>query len=124
MLVEDGTQPRMRVVYKGWLTKVKGQTFLTMEPVETIGAVNGDDRAKVYMVLKVVLEGNTLTASQIDPEFKGVKDLKTSEALERLVAENLEDAKLFVKPIVAVKWTPDQMKGLEKLQETFREWKP
>ena len=123
--VDDATtQPRSRSVYKAWLTNLNGQTFLTMQPIEIVGVVNGDERPKVYLISKIVLENDTLTAHPLDPEFKNLKDVKTPEALEKIVTENTTDPKLFVKPISAVKWSPDQMKGLDKLQEQFRDWKP
>jgi hypothetical protein len=44
--------------------------------------------------------------------------------LERTIAANVNDPKLYANnPIAATRWTPDQMKNLEKLQETFREYK-
>ena len=124
-LAEDGsTKPRARDIYKGWLTEVKGQTFMTLQPVETTGMVNGDARQSYYLVARVKIEGPTLTAMALDPEFKKLKDAPDREALERIVAENIDDPKLLnTAPIVATRWSVDQMKGLEKLQDTFREWK-
>jgi hypothetical protein len=121
---DNTTQPRSRSVYKAWLTTLNGQTILTMQPIEIVGVVNGDERPKVYLISRITFENDTLTAAPLDPEFKNLKDVKTPEALEKIVTENTADPKLFVKPIIAVKWTPDQMKGLDKLQETFKEWKP
>jgi hypothetical protein len=122
--IEDGTtRPRERTVYKAWLTDVKGQTFLTLQPIETTGSLNGDAREKYFIVAKVKVEGNKMTASGIDTNFPGLKDAATSAALEQIIAQNLNDPKLFAEPIVATKWTPDQVKGLEKLQEAFKEWK-
>ena len=97
---------------------------MTMEPIEIIGRVNGDERAKTYVVAKVTLENDTLTAAGLNMEFKPLKDAKTPEALERVVGENVKEAGLYVRPIVAVKWAPERMKDLEALQERFREWKP
>jgi hypothetical protein len=122
---EDGsTKPRARDIYKAWLTEVKGQTFMTLQPVETTGMVNGDARQSYYLVARVKIEGPTLTAMALDPEFKKLKDAPDRTALERIVSENIDDPKLFgAAPIVATRWTPDQMKGLEKLNDAFREWK-
>lgn len=121
---EDGTtRPRERNVYKAWLTAVKGQTFLTMQPIEMVGIVNGDARQRYFIVAKVKVEGSTMTASGIDGNFPGLKDAATPGALEQIISQNLDDPKLFMAPIVATKWSPDQVKGLEKLQEAFKEWK-
>jgi hypothetical protein len=124
-LAEDGTtKPRERDLYKAWLTDVKGQTFLTLQPIETIGMVNGDTRKPYFLIAKVKIDGITLTAMALDPEFKKLNGVTTREALERIVSDNLDDPKLFTTtPIVAARWSVDQMKGLEKLQETFHDWK-
>jgi hypothetical protein len=123
--VDTGTlQPRSRYVYKGWLTDIKGQTFLTMQPADLVGMMNGDERPKYYIVAKVKLEGTTLTALGLNTDFPKLKEAATSAALEQLIAENIEDPKLYATPIVATKWTPEQMKGLDKLVETFKEFKP
>jgi len=123
--LEDGAiRPRERNIYKGWLTELKGQTFLTLQPIESTGMLNGDSRQAYYIVARVKLEGTTLTAMALDPEFKKLKEARDRDALEKIVTENIDDPKLFTAtPIVATRWTVDQMKGLEKLQDTFREWK-
>jgi hypothetical protein len=115
--------PRERNVFKAWLTDIKGQTFLTMQPIDTIGTVNGDERQPYYLVSRIKLEGTTLTAEAIDPQFKPLQDVKTSAELERLITANLDNPKLFTSPTVTTRWTAEQMKGLEKLQESFRNMK-
>jgi hypothetical protein len=123
--LEDGNvRPRERNVFKGWLTEIKGQTFLTLQPIETTGMLNGDSRQAYYINTRVKIEGATLTAMALDPEFKKLKESRDRDALEKIVAENIDDPKLYTAaPIVATHWTVEQMKGLEKLQDTFREWK-
>jgi hypothetical protein len=121
----DGTAiaPRSRNVFKGWLTDVAGESFLTMQPIDTMGTVNGDDRKPSYLVVRIKFDGATLTASGIQPDFKPIQDAKTSAELEKAIAANLDNPKLFAAPIVTTHWNTDQMKGLDKLQETFRELK-
>ena len=122
--VDTGTlQPRSRYVYKAWLTDIKGQTFLTMQPADLVGMMNGDERPKYYIVAKVKLDGVTLTAMGLNAEFPKVKEAATAAALEQLIAQNIDDPKLYTTAIVATKWTPEQMKGLDKLVETFKEFK-
>ena len=121
---DGSTKPRERNIYKAWLTDVKGQTFITMQPVELTGAMNGDARQPYYLIAKVKLDGTTLTATALEPDFKKLKDVTTRAALEKIVSENLDDPKLFNPgPITATRWTVEQMKGLDKLQETFQGWK-
>src|SRR3954453_7919952 len=54
----DGTAiaPRERNVFKAWLTDVAGQTFLTMQPIGTLGTVNGDDRQPTYLIVRIKLD--------------------------------------------------------------------
>jgi hypothetical protein len=115
--------PKSRDVFKAWLTDIKGQTFLTMQPIDTIGTVNGDDRQPYYIVSRIKLEGTTLTAEAVDPQFKPLQAVKTQADLERLIAANLDNPKLFTSRTTATRWTAEQMKGLEKLQDTFRNMK-
>ncbi len=118
------TKPRARDVYKAWLTEVKGQSFLTLQPIETLGMVNGDTRQPYYLVARVKIEGTTLTAMAVSGDYEKIKGVQTTAALEKVIAENLDDPKLFqANPIAATKWTVDQMKGLEKLQDAFHDWK-
>ena len=121
----DGTAiaPRERNVFKAWLADIKGQTFLTMQSIDTIGTVNGDDRQPYYIVSRIKLEGTTLTAQAIDPQFKPLQGIKSQADLEGLIAANLDNPKLFTPPTVTTRWTTEQMKGLEKLQDTFRNMK-
>ena len=69
------------------------------------------------------IEGDTLTAYGIDPEYKKLKDVATPTALEKMISENMDDTTMYVKPIMATKWDADQVEKLEKIREGFREWK-
>jgi hypothetical protein len=124
LLDDGGTRPRERDVYKAWLTDIQGATFMTLQPIDVIGSVNGDSRASYYIVAKVALRGTTLTATAVDPEYKDLKNCKTREELEKIVTANIDDPKLFTgAPQVMKHWGVEQMQGLEKLQQTFHDWK-
>jgi len=117
-------KPRQRDVYKGWLTEIKGQTFLTLQPMETVGMLNGDPHQRFFITVKIKLDANGLTATALNADFKPVKDAATAEALERAIADHLDDPKLLGQSITATKWTVEQTKGLERLEDAFREWRP
>lgn len=117
----NAVKPLGRDIYKSWLTKVRGETFLTMAPLEGVGALPGAKPTK-YLVAKVKIEGDTLTAYGIDPEYKKLKDVATPTALEKMISENMDDTTMFLKPIMATKWDADQVEKLEKIREGFREW--
>jgi hypothetical protein len=124
-VADDGsTRPRERDVYKAWLTDVKGTTFMTLQPIGTLGMVNGDSRPTYYLVVKLVLEGQAMTAQALDPEYKRLSACKTRQELEKLVSANLSDPKLFGgAPVIIKRSGVDQMQGLEKLLQTFHDWK-
>jgi hypothetical protein len=120
----EGTaiKPLQRDIFKGWLTTVKGETFLTLAPIESVGALPGASAVK-YLVAKVKIEGDTLTAYGIDPNYKKLSDVGTPTALKEMILENMDDPTMFLKPIMTTKWDADQVLRLEKIRETFREWK-
>jgi hypothetical protein len=122
--IDNAIKPRQRDVYKGWLTDVKGQTFLTLQPMETVGMLNGDPHQRFFITVKVKVDANGLTATALNADFKPVKDAATAEALERAIADNLDDAKLFGQSITATRWTVEMTKGLERMEDAFREWRP
>lgn len=117
----NSVTPRARDIYKAWLTAVKGETFLTMAPLEGVGALPGSTPTK-YLVAKVKIEGDTLTAYGIDPEYKKLKDVATPTALEKVISENIEDTTMFLKPIMATKWEANQIDRLEKIRAAFKQW--
>ncbi len=118
----NAVKPLGRDIYKAWLTPVRGETFLTMAPLEGVGALPGATPTK-YLVAKIKIEGDTLTAYGIDPEYKKLKDVATPTALEKMISENMDDTTMFLKPIMATKWDADQVEKLEKIRAGFREWK-
>jgi hypothetical protein len=116
-------RPVRRNTFKAWLTPIKGQTFLTMAPLETVSLLPGERRQKSFVVARVRIEGDLLTARGVDPEFKKLKEVGTASELEREIAENLEDGRLYVTSIRATKWAEDQAPRLEKILEGFARWK-
>jgi hypothetical protein len=118
----NAIKPLQRDMYKGWLTSVKGETFITLAPIESVGALP-DAQPTKYLVGKVKLEGDTLTAWGIDPEYKKLKDVGTPTALKQMIQENMDDASMYLKPVMTTKWDADQIQRLEKIRDAFREWK-
>ena len=113
--------PRGRLVFKGWLADVKGKTFLNMQQVEFLSTLPGEKREKYFMIAKVEVAGDKFTATGLDGGYGGFKNLTTTSDLEKIVAENAEDVKMWVKPIVAEKLGEGQMEALEKLAKKYEE---
>jgi hypothetical protein len=116
-------RPVRRTTFKGWLTAIKGETFLTLAPLDTVSLLPGERRQKSFVVARVKIEGDLMTARGIDPDFKKLKDVGTASELEREIADNLDDVGLYVKAVKCTKWPEDQTPRLEKILEEFAKWK-
>jgi hypothetical protein len=115
--------PKFRMVYKGWLADVKGKTFINLQQIDMVGLLRGEKRQKLFLVAKVEIAGDKLTASGLDPAYDPFKNAATTTDLEKVVAQNMDDVKMWVKPIVATKLGDAQMESLEKLAKKFEEMK-
>jgi hypothetical protein len=115
--------PKSRYVYRAWLAEVKGKTFINLQPIDTLAALPGEKRQKQFLVAKVEFAGKQLTATGLDPAFEAFKTIATTSDLEKAVAQNLDDVKMWLKPIVATKLAEGQMESLEALGKKFDEMK-
>jgi hypothetical protein len=79
-------------MYKAWITPLGDQQFITLAPLTPTVAFGGEK--PTYPVAKWKLDGDTLTARGVDPEF--AKPATTPEALAKLLLENLNNPKAFV----------------------------
>lgn len=116
-------QPKVndRNFFKGWLAEVKGETFLNLQPVETLASLPGEKRDTVYLVAKLKLEGERLTATGLDPSYERFKGLKSSDELERLIIQQSQDPKMWTKPIEARRLGATEMDTLENLRKAASE---
>lgn len=115
--------PKGRIVFKGWMADVKGKPFLNLQQVEMLGTLPGEKRTKYFLIAKLEVSGNQLTATGLDGGYEPFKTVGTSTDLEKVVAQNMDDVKMWVKPIVATKLGEDQMEALEKLAKKYEEGK-
>ena len=113
--------PKGRLVCKGWLAEVKGKTFLNLQQVEFLNTLPGEKREKYFMIAKLELSGDQLTATGLDGGYEAFKGVATTTELEKVVGEKMDDAKMWAKPIVAKKLGEDQMAALEKLAKKYEE---
>lgn len=111
--------PKQRIVYKGWLADVKGATFLTMQPIHTLVQLPGEETKKTFLVSRLDLAGDQLTATPLNPDYAPLKDVGTPTDLERVVAANFDDAKLWSSPIKAVRLADGKTYKLEDLIKLF-----
>lgn len=118
----DEPQPRARNLYKAWLTKVKGETFITMQPAETLGFfANEKPQPRYYLVSKLKLEEGQLKATGVNGGYLPLKDVPTPAALEQVITDHLNDPQMWTPMIVADPVRADRMDALAKLMKAFAE---
>ncbi len=110
--------PKYREVYKAWLTPVKGQQMITLQPIALVGAAP-EKRTKGYMIARVSVDGDTLTATGLDGGYAGFADVATATQMEKLVTEKFDDVSMWAKPIVATKLLNGSNLDLDKLAKSF-----
>jgi len=110
--------PKIRTTFKGWLTTVKGYPFLTLQPIDTLSATPTNTPRK-YLIAMLTLEGDQLTGTPLDYQYPKFADIGTATQLEKTVADNFDDVKMWVKPIVATKLNEGANPNIEKLAKLF-----
>lgn len=110
--------PKMRIVYKAWLTNVKGYPFITMAPIDTLTGQPANNQRK-YLVAMLTLERDQLTATGLDAQYGKFKDVATPTQLEKVITENFDDVKMWAKPITATKLNEGGSPDLDKLGKLF-----
>lgn len=89
---KDTPRPESHFAMKGWLTDVKGKTFLTTEFARQI-AGTAPDEERAYPTFKISIKGDQLTAQMLSEKF--FDNVKTSDDLEKIVSENVENEKMY-----------------------------
>lgn len=76
--------------YKAWLAKVGNTQFITLQ---FLGAEAASGKDPVFVVAKIVYDGNKVSIWPVKDDF--AKDIATSEALTKLLSDNLNNANAF-----------------------------
>jgi hypothetical protein len=77
-------------ICKGWLTEVNGRQFLTMKMMVDV------PEETPYIVAKIERSGETLTALGVKPDFVKENKIDSAEAFAKLVADNVDNAKMYL----------------------------
>jgi hypothetical protein len=94
---KDGARERKdRALYKGWITEVAGQKFMTLEPMAQRLASTTSEK-KLYAVERLKLDKDTLEIRMVSDDFTPVKEATTPEALLAAIRGNLNDPALYSK---------------------------
>lgn len=108
-----------KTVYKAWLTPVKSATFVTRERMDAKRLLNKDD--KPYEVARIVVDGSTLTARAIQPEFVEDAKVATSAELAKLVNEHLDDPQMYMEAEVYERITGERLQEVRDILFGFGE---
>jgi hypothetical protein len=79
------------ILFKAWLTEVKGQTFVTMQ-------VLGEESDEPYVVAKITTDGDSFTARGVQAEFAGRGGARDEASFRKLIEENIDNDKMYLKP--------------------------
>ncbi len=85
-------QPRDRSTMKMWLTDVGGTTFMTAEWKDPEVLLK---ESQDYIVAKIARSGDRISVLQVSADFVKQANVQSSEALAKLIADNLKNPKLF-----------------------------
>ncbi|MCS7033274.1 MAG: hypothetical protein NZ561_04660 [Phycisphaerae bacterium] len=79
-------------VSKGWLSQIKGRTFLTMQ------AMTNAPADAPYVVALIEREGETIVARGIKPDFVKENAVESADAFARLVEANVDNPAMYLDP--------------------------
>lgn len=100
-------QPKSRFLAKAWLTKVNGQTFLTLDQLDQkLLSESGD--TKVYPVFRLTVSKDTIRTTRVNEEFPGFKEAKNSQDVERIIGRELKNPELYAESASYRRLTPER----------------
>ena len=104
------------VLFKGWLTVIEGERFLTLErKLMEPGAT-----PEYWYVFRVkAVNGNSLQLQLVNSDFDGFDNTETAEEAEKVIRQNLENADLYDDNLEYQKISPDDLDLVEQLLEDF-----
>ena len=108
-LVLNGSlvQPKSRFLAKAWLTKVSGQTFLTLDQLDQKLLSESGDK-KVYPVFRLTVSKDTIQTTRVNEEFPGFKQAKNSQDVERIIGRELKNPDLYAESASYRRLTPER----------------
>jgi hypothetical protein len=86
-------------LYKTWLTKIKGVTFITWES-KTLSETLPEMVPEEWLVLRVRRSGNeVMYLDYFNPEVDGLDEVKTRKEAERIIRRHVHDPEFFLDEI-------------------------
>jgi hypothetical protein len=87
-------EPSTVQLQKAWLTSIPNARFITMEPLALRLPSNAQEK-KVYVIARLVQDGDGVLVRPIDPDFKGFEEIKNSQDVAQVIKDNLNNPKLY-----------------------------
>jgi hypothetical protein len=91
----DQVVPGRAYVYKAWLTPVAGETFITLQPLDALNMGAQQQQQPVFLVARLMVEEDQLTAVGLLPNADAFKGVKDSAALAKAIEANLRNDEVY-----------------------------
>ena len=80
-------------LYKGWLTQIRGQQFMTLDYLQQRLPSSTDQKA--YPVLRLTATPEGMLVRMVKSDFEPMKNVKSSGEVEQLIAKELDNPDLY-----------------------------
>ena len=80
-------------LFKGWLTQVRGQQFLTLDFLQQRLATSTDQKA--YPVLRLTPTPEGMLVRMVKSDFEPIKNVKGSAEVEAVISKELDNPDLY-----------------------------
>jgi hypothetical protein len=96
LLTHDELKVESVMPFKGWLTKIKGERFMTWEPKMVLWSDEALTPPHWWVLRLRVLDKDHLTLDYIDPDFEDLEHVKTTSDAEAILRRNIDNGDLYV----------------------------
>lgn len=116
----NGVEPNGgKLTFKTWLTPIEKATFATLERMDAGRLLEKD--GKPFAVTRITLEGSILTSRPVQPSFVEENGVKTSEDLQKLITNHLENEKMYLDSEVYEKLVAERFSEAKEILAAFGE---
>lgn len=122
---EDVLEKNFHLTFKGWLTDLGGKRFLVLETMwlqpfleKQIG--NKEKDVKAWVVMQIDQKDGIVRARMIKAETELLKDVKTTQEAEKIIAAHVNDDALYEGQANGyVRAKPEQVDEIKKVLKAF-----
>ena len=107
-----------QAILKGWLTTVEDETFFTLQDVQALAPLPGEEAETRYLVLRLQLASDRLIATSLNPSFPPFEGIVSPEEFARLIAEHQDDRAMWAEqPITARRAQAEELAAFAKARD-------